>query len=222
MPKLVAFQAHSDGVLFLFCFPFYNLFLVFSRARAHGMGVIRYELSPFPKKAGGSFNFPPHISVSSWGGVKLDTNACTNKKVLRYQHLRPKKKLAIKSNQVNFHLSSDHYLSSRPPPLLAVASRAPCSAIPVHPRRSRSTLISTGPASRACRLAGGWVAVVGLRVAVRRHRERHRIVWRHILGSLSHDLSGLSRRVHFLLRLLVERSTRLVWSVLEGLDHRLS
>jgi hypothetical protein len=82
MPKLVAFQAHSDGVLFLFCFPFYNLFLV----------VIRYELSPFPKKAGGSFNFPPHISVSSWGGVKLDTNACTNKKVLRYQYLRPKKK----------------------------------------------------------------------------------------------------------------------------------
>jgi hypothetical protein len=50
MPKLVAFQAHSDGVLFLFCFPFYNLFLVFSRARAHGMGVIRYELSPFPKR----------------------------------------------------------------------------------------------------------------------------------------------------------------------------
>jgi hypothetical protein len=56
------------------------------------MGVIRYELSPFPKKAGGSFNFPPHISVSSWGGVKLDTNACTNKKVFLEIPIRPKKK----------------------------------------------------------------------------------------------------------------------------------
>lgn len=81
------------------------------------------------------------------------------------------------------------------------------------------------PASRACRLAQGAVVVVvvvGQGVAVRRSGERDRIVLRRILGSLGHGLSGLNRKVCFLLRLLVERRDRKDWLILGGLDHRLS